>query len=88
MTDEKRTDAEPECLTYAVETPLSASYDTRTGILTLESSLDGDFGGRGTKLLRLDFSPDAVQGLVRVLRILEDDLAIAIGSDPGPTLQH
>lgn len=77
-----------ECLTYPVESPLTASFDPETGILTLESTIHRGVGERGLIRLRLNFSPDAAHGFVRLLKAVENELGLAIADRGRPPLQQ
>ncbi len=77
-----------ECVTYPVESPLTARFNPETGVLTLESTAHRDTGGRRLVRLRLNFSPDAAHGFVRLLKAVEKELGWAIAKRGRPSLQQ
>ena len=87
MQDEAAADA-VECLTYPIESPLTATFDAFTGVLTVESTILRQVGEQGFMRLRLNFSPDAAHGFVRLLKAVEKKLDIAIADRGSPLLQQ
>jgi hypothetical protein len=77
-----------ECVTYPVDAPLTASFDPSTGALTLESTVHRDVSGRDFVRLRLNFSPDAAHGFVRLLKAVERELGMAVARQPRPPLRQ
>jgi hypothetical protein len=64
---------EPEVVSFPVDVPLHAEYDTSTGVLIIETPVVHDGEGRSEIMLRLRFTAAATSGFVRVLMALEKE---------------
>src|SRR5262249_10290625 len=75
-----------ECITLPVESPLTATFDPTTGVLTLESTIHRDSSDRKLVRLRLDFAPDAAHGFIRMVQAVEEELGALVVNQACPSL--
>ncbi len=77
-----------EWLTFPVESPMQAMYDTDTGELIIESSVMRRVEDGGNVHLRLRFTPRAAQTFATVLQVVEEALGIELGGGiKAPSVQ-
>jgi hypothetical protein len=77
-----------DCLCLDFDSLHAASFDADTGMLVLELSIARTDGQPGSTPLQLHISPQASRGFVRLMQLMEEELAAVLeGLGDAPRLQ-